>query len=95
MGGEVYPITIAGTKVNSANQDDVLGDGKVRYAAGTLYLNGVQAVMGSQDALRFTASETLPVLNSDDSAIVNGDQNGDGTITSSDVTVVYNILLGQ
>ena len=51
VGGEVYPITIAGTKVNSVNQDDVLGDGKVRYAAGTLYLNGVQAVMGSQDAL--------------------------------------------
>ena len=65
VGGEVYPITIAGTKVNSVNQDDVLGDGKVRYAAGTLYLNGVQAVMGSQDALRFTASETLPVLNID------------------------------
>ncbi|MDY6412161.1 MAG: dockerin type I repeat-containing protein, partial [Bacteroidales bacterium] len=65
VGGEVYPITIAGTKVNSVNSNDVLGDGKVRYAAGTLYLNGVQAVMGSQDALRFTASETLPVLNID------------------------------
>lgn len=65
VGGEVYPIIIAGTKVNSVNRDDVLGNGKVRYAAGTLYLNGVQVAMTSQDALRFTASETLPMLNID------------------------------
>ena len=28
------------------------------------------------------------------SNIVNGDQSGDGRITSTDVTVVYNIILG-
>ena len=35
------------------------------------------------------------LLNSDNSAIVNGDQDGDNTITSSDITAVYNILLGS
>ena len=33
------------------------------------------------------------LLNEDDSAIVNGDQNKDGDITTGDVTYVYNILL--
>jgi len=35
------------------------------------------------------------LLNSDDSALVNGDQDGDGNITAGDVTVIYNILLGM
>ena len=35
------------------------------------------------------------LLNNDNSAIVNGDQNGDGNITAADVTSVYNILLGN
>ena len=35
------------------------------------------------------------LLNNDDSAIINGDLNGDGNITSSDVTIVYNIILGN
>ncbi len=30
----------------------------------------------------------------DTSTIVNGDQNGDNQITGSDVTAVYNIILG-
>ena len=34
-------------------------------------------------------------INNDASAIVNGDQDGDGNITSSDVTAVYNLLLGE
>lgn len=29
------------------------------------------------------------------SAIANGDQDGDGFITSGDVTIVYNVLLGN
>ena len=65
VDGEIYPITIQGTQVNSVNSDDVLGDGKVRYVAGTLYLNGAQVTTTTQDALRFTASDRLPVLNLD------------------------------
>ena len=34
------------------------------------------------------------ILYNDSSAIVNGDQNGDGVVTGSDVTAVYNIILG-
>ncbi|MBQ6278919.1 MAG: hypothetical protein IJK68_04285, partial [Muribaculaceae bacterium] len=35
------------------------------------------------------------LLNSDESGIVNGDQDGDGVITASDITTVYSILLGS
>ena len=35
------------------------------------------------------------ILTGDMSDIVNGDQNGDGEITSADVTEVYSILLGR
>ena len=35
------------------------------------------------------------ILNNDSSSIVNGDQDGDGSITAGDVTFVYNILLGS
>ena len=38
--GEKYPLWVKGTQVNSENQDDVLGDGKVSYEAGKLSLNG-------------------------------------------------------
>ena len=45
---KVYPISIGGTMVNSANLNDVFGDGKVRFTpanttdntSATLYLNG-------------------------------------------------------
>ena len=65
IAGESYPITIAGTKINSANCDDVLGNGKVRYAAGTLYLNnlGINTPTGATGAIQFDGSEALPVLN--------------------------------
>ena len=35
------------------------------------------------------------LLNNDSSTLVNGDQDGDGFITSGDVTIVYNVLLGN
>jgi len=35
------------------------------------------------------------LLSDDDSAVVNGDQDGDGQITSVDITMIYNILLGN
>jgi len=35
------------------------------------------------------------LLNSDDSAVVNGDQDGDGAITSGDITMIYNMLLSN
>ena len=38
--GEKFPLWVKGTQVNSMNQEDVLGDGKVAYEAGKLSLNG-------------------------------------------------------
>ncbi len=38
---------------------------------------------------------TSIMLNGDDSGIVNGDQDGDGVITASDITTVYSILLSN
>ena len=35
------------------------------------------------------------LLNNDSSAIVNGDQDNDGSITAGDIVIIYNILLGQ
>ena len=35
------------------------------------------------------------LLNNDSSAIVNGDQDGDGVITAGDIVIIYNILLGN
>lgn len=35
------------------------------------------------------------LLNGDDTNLVNGDVDGDGVITSADVTTVYNQILGQ
>ena len=35
------------------------------------------------------------LLDGDSSAIENGDQDGDGKITAGDITVIYNILLGN
>ncbi|MBP5561855.1 MAG: Ig-like domain-containing protein [Muribaculaceae bacterium] len=37
--GEKYPLWVKGIQVNSVNQGDVLGDGKVSYEAGKLTLN--------------------------------------------------------
>ena len=37
----------------------------------------------------------VEAANNDATGLVNGDQNGDGNITSSDVTFVYNIILGN
>ncbi len=90
VGGEVYPITIAGTKVNSVNQDDVLGDGKVRYAAGTLYLNNLMLYnsFGATGAIRFSYNEALPVLNIEAQGTnLIQNTNGPGFIFDDDVVV--------
>ena len=48
--GEKYSLWINGTRVNSMNQDDVLGDGKVSYEAGKLSLNGVNLQSATNDS---------------------------------------------
>ena len=47
--GEKYSLWVNGTRVNSMNQDNVLGDGKVSYEAGKLSLNGVNLQPATND----------------------------------------------
>ena len=45
--------------------------------------------------VREASGEYILLLNNDTSSLVNGDVDGDGNITSADITTVYNILLGN
>lgn len=93
VGGEVYPIIIAGKKVNSANCDDVLGNGMVRYAAGTLYLNNLMLYnsYGANGGVSFDGSEALPVLNIEAQGTnMIQNTNGPGFLFGGDVVVSGN-----
>lgn len=61
-------------------------------------LNVADMPVGYYNIYARNASITKPssemLYLNDTSAIVNGDQNGDNQITGSDVTAVYNIILG-
>lgn len=64
VSGDKYPLWIAGTQVNSANKDDVLGNGTVTYEGGTtggmLTLNG--ATITSNSATTAALRSEIPGL---------------------------------
>ncbi len=64
VGGEKYPLWIAGAQVNSANKDDVLSNGTVTYEGGTtggmLTLNG--ATITSNSATTAALRSEIPGL---------------------------------
>ncbi|MBR1803630.1 MAG: carbohydrate-binding domain-containing protein [Muribaculaceae bacterium] len=62
LDGYVYPIQVGGVTVNSLNQEDVMGDGKVSYSGGTLYLNAAK-VENTSAALYYFKNDDLPMLN--------------------------------
>ncbi len=90
VGGTTYQLWVNGIQVNSSNQDDILGDGKVSFAGDMLSLNGVSIDAGEKFAVQslmdnivieLSGSNTLRSSNSTTAMVLsNATFVGDGSL---------------